>query len=369
MVSLEIKKRDLYIVFGLVIILGGGFVAAQFSGGAPDPGHLISEIQVCNGTTPFLRAVSDGGTGFIWSCETTDDLIGLIPSHEFVDTSLRFENPDGTFGELVDLKGDDCSVFDTASGATISCEDGSSATVDDGADCSATAITQGDDAGSVNISCGEDNSAILKKGIQGDSGGGSTGLTGYHCWDLNQDRINDSVEDVNNDGQWTVLDCQGAGTGSGTGEHAVDGTNCDPNEAAIGVDRDGNAQGCWAPGGTGNGGTADDVVCVDCIDGSEIVDGSLSALNELGWAFVSTPILEDETNDFFFAGVNLSGPLSRYSFCSIYGLQVDKGWCKVVPRTDIEPNVWQLQILTGDGGGASPVEMNTACGAVCILNV
>lgn len=39
------------------------------------------------------------------------------------------------------------------------------------------------------------------------SGGGSEGL---NCWDTNGDGIEDPAEDVNSDGSWDALDCQGA---------------------------------------------------------------------------------------------------------------------------------------------------------------
>ncbi|WP_456294945.1 hypothetical protein M1D72_06285 [Vibrio sp. AK197] len=41
--------------------------------------------------------------------------------------------------------------------------------------------------------------------IEGDTGG-----TGINCWDLNQNRLNDPDEDINNDGVWDVNDCRGA---------------------------------------------------------------------------------------------------------------------------------------------------------------
>ena len=38
---------------------------------------------------------------------------------------------------------------------------------------------------------------------------GPTGTTGYHCWNLNMNRINDTAEDVNGDPLFNTLDCQG----------------------------------------------------------------------------------------------------------------------------------------------------------------
>ena len=38
---------------------------------------------------------------------------------------------------------------------------------------------------------------------------GPTGPAGYHCWDLNMNRVNDPVEDTNHDGVYNIIDCQG----------------------------------------------------------------------------------------------------------------------------------------------------------------
>jgi len=49
-----------------------------------------------------------------------------------------------------------------------------------------------------------------QKGETGPIGGtGTIGLTGYHCWDLNMDRVDDIPEDVNTDGKFSVSDCRG----------------------------------------------------------------------------------------------------------------------------------------------------------------
>ena len=39
---------------------------------------------------------------------------------------------------------------------------------------------------------------------------GPAGPAGYHCWDLNMNRVNDPVEDTNHDGVYNIIDCQGA---------------------------------------------------------------------------------------------------------------------------------------------------------------
>ncbi len=42
---------------------------------------------------------------------------------------------------------------------------------------------------------------------------GDPGGSGLHCWDIDGDGERDEAEDVNNDGDWTTLDCQASGRG------------------------------------------------------------------------------------------------------------------------------------------------------------
>jgi len=42
---------------------------------------------------------------------------------------------------------------------------------------------------------------------------GIDGTNGINCWDLNGDGVQDASEDINSDGQWDALDCQGSSTG------------------------------------------------------------------------------------------------------------------------------------------------------------
>ncbi|TND01477.1 MAG: sasP-2, partial [Bacteroidetes bacterium] len=48
---------------------------------------------------------------------------------------------------------------------------------------------------------------------------------GIHCWDLNGDGINDPAEDINSDGSWNTLDCQGTGSPGPIGPTGPAGTN------------------------------------------------------------------------------------------------------------------------------------------------
>ncbi len=119
-------------------------------------------------------------------------------------------------------------------------------------------------------------------GLQGATGAnginGSTGATGatgsgIHCWDLNGDNNNDLSEDVNGDGSWNSLDCIGAtgaqgiaganGVTGATGTNGIDGINCwdtngnnitDPSED-INLDGFWNSLDCQGPtGATGAAG-------------------------------------------------------------------------------------------------------------------
>jgi uncharacterized protein (TIGR02145 family) len=62
------------------------------------------------------------------------------------------------------------------------------------------------------------NNIQLTPGPQGEQGDvgpagppGAEGSNGLSCWDLNGDDIADADEDVNGDGYWNALDCQGSG--------------------------------------------------------------------------------------------------------------------------------------------------------------
>lgn len=41
---------------------------------------------------------------------------------------------------------------------------------------------------------------------------GAPGADGLNCWDLNSDGVTDTSEDINGDGYWNALDCQGSGS-------------------------------------------------------------------------------------------------------------------------------------------------------------
>jgi len=69
-----------------------------------------------------------------------------------------------------------------------------------------------------------------KQGVAGlDGSDGSDGSDGISCWDLNGNGAGDADEDINNDGNFDALDCQGS-----DGADGADGTN--------GVDGNANVQ-------------------------------------------------------------------------------------------------------------------------------
>lgn len=72
-----------------------------------------------------------------------------------------------------------------------------------------TTITTTLSAGSMATATLDPGACTITYGIpQGDTG--NTGLAGFNCWDLDGDRVNDSNEDINMDGQFNSADCQGA---------------------------------------------------------------------------------------------------------------------------------------------------------------
>lgn len=65
------------------------------------------------------------------------------------------------------------------------------------------------------VSCSGEDGDKGDKGDKGDTGAASTvagpaGADGINCWDLDKDGVNDASEDVNDDGEFNALDCQGA---------------------------------------------------------------------------------------------------------------------------------------------------------------
>ncbi|WP_431127807.1 hypothetical protein [Flagellimonas flava] len=91
-----------------------------------------------------------------------------------------------------------------------------------------------------------------------DGANGADGLAGLNCHDANGDGINQDSEDINNDGQWNYLDCQGI-TGD-QGNDGNSGTSCwdtngngqvDPGED---INNDGNLNGLDCQGMDGESG-------------------------------------------------------------------------------------------------------------------
>jgi len=77
---------------------------------------------------------------------------------------------------------------------------------------------------------------------------GTNGNNGISCWDLNANGVNDPAEDINSDGNWDGLDCQGAaGVAGPTGATGAIGTN--------GL----NGISCWDLNGNGVNDPAEDI--------------------------------------------------------------------------------------------------------------
>ncbi len=77
---------------------------------------------------------------------------------------------------------------------------------------------------------------------------GADGADGLNCWDLDGDGVQDPAEDVNGDGVWDALDCQGA-----DGRDGIDG-----QDGADGADGE-DGLNCWDLDGDGVQDPAEDV--------------------------------------------------------------------------------------------------------------
>ncbi len=71
-------------------------------------------------------------------------------------------------------------------------------------------------------------------GVQGPPGapgpGGGSGSDGINCWDLDGDGIDDPEEDINGDGEFDTLDCQGVGAQGAVGPEGPPGPQGPPGE-------------------------------------------------------------------------------------------------------------------------------------------
>ena len=90
---------------------------------------------------------------------------------------------------------------------------------------------------------------------------GAAGANGLNCWDLNNNGINDPSEDVNTDGSFNTLDCQGAtGAAGANGIAGTNGVNCwdlnnnGVNDPAEDVNADGSFNTLDCQGATGAAG-------------------------------------------------------------------------------------------------------------------
>ena len=76
------------------------------------------------------------------------------------------------------------------------------------------------------------------KGTTGDTGPtGATGADGTACWDLNGNGVGDSGEDINGDGNYDALDCQGSDH-----DWYVEGTTSQPTSINDNIYTEGNVK-------------------------------------------------------------------------------------------------------------------------------
>ncbi|WP_164732878.1 hypothetical protein [Flagellimonas marinaquae] len=92
------------------------------------------------------------------------------------------------------------------------------------------------------VSCSGEDGETGPQGPAGAAGvagtDGADGADGISCWDLNGNGVGDAEEDVNNDGNFDAMDCQGA-----DGADGVDGVDgADGADGADGVDGNANVQ-------------------------------------------------------------------------------------------------------------------------------
>ena len=95
------------------------------------------------------------------------------------------------------------------------------------------------------VSCSGEDGETGPQGPAGAAGvagtDGADGADGISCWDLNGNGVGDAEEDVNNDGNFDAMDCQGAdGVDGADGADGVDGV--DGADGADGVDGNANVQ-------------------------------------------------------------------------------------------------------------------------------
>ena len=119
-----------------------------------------------------------------------------------------------------------------------------------------------------------------QNGTTGPSGpAGPAGSDGINCWDLNGDGINDASEDINMDGQYNGLDCQGAD--GVDGEDGVNGQNGSTGPSGPAGPAGADAIHCWDLNGDGINDASEDVNMdgqyngLDCqgADGEDGADG------------------------------------------------------------------------------------------------
>ncbi len=169
-----------------------------------------------DGTSCSVVDNSDGTKTISCTDGTTATVSDGQDGAQGIDGMMGLPGPQGPAG-AEGTDGTSCSVVDNLDGTkTISCTDGTTATVSDGADGGQGPAGAKGDTGDTGPQ-GEQGE-VGPAGADGAGGGGAKGDTGdtgeagadgLSCWDLNADGIGDPAEDINGDGNFDALDCQG----------------------------------------------------------------------------------------------------------------------------------------------------------------
>jgi hypothetical protein len=89
---------------------------------------------------------------------------------------------------------------------------------------------------------------------------GDPGPAGLACWDLNGDGIQDAAEDVNQDGLWNAADCKGPQGETGSqGVQGLQGTPGEPGAPGAQGDAGPDGLACWDLNGDGVQDTTEDI--------------------------------------------------------------------------------------------------------------
>ncbi|MCW1148821.1 hypothetical protein OJ995_11385, partial [Flavobacterium sp. TH16-21] len=179
-----------------------------------------------NGTVTTINIVGDvisNFTDIVSNTNVLNELIEIIHEHGgnvyYDGTTFTYIDDNGVtqvinISDIVQLYETVTTLVDNGNGTyTYTSENGTQTIIDiPGNETITTLVDNGDGTITYTNEAGD----VVTVNILG-----ATGAAGINCWDINGDGINDPTEDVNGDGFWNALDCQGA-TGA-TGANGIDG--------------------------------------------------------------------------------------------------------------------------------------------------